>query len=126
MLTLTRFKTSTKYHAVMGVLKDSKGGTYFTLENADKLIPCGTYTSELTWSPKFNAIRPLITSASCPESRGIRIHEGNLPTESEGCVLVGNTSNLTGCTVGQSQAALNQLIMSVSMKEDLIIQDLKY
>lgn len=60
-----------------------------TLENADKLIPLGRHTLQVSYSPKFKRPLPLIYSSTIPYRRGIRIHAGNLPEESAGCVLVG-------------------------------------
>lgn len=67
-----------------------------TLENADKLIPLGRHTLEVSRSPKFKRKLPLIYSDAIPSRRGIRIHAGNRPEESAGCVLVG--AKLTGTT----------------------------
>lgn len=67
-----------------------------TLENADKLIPLGRHTLQVSYSPKFKRPLPLIYSNTIPYRRGIRIHAGNLPEESAGCVLVG--AKLTGTT----------------------------
>ena len=55
-----------------------------TLENADFLIPAGTYPVERTWSPKFKKFLPLI---SVPDREGIRIHRGTIPEHSQGCIL---------------------------------------
>ena len=55
-----------------------------TLENADFLIPAGTYPVERTWSPKFRKFLPLV---SVPDREGIRIHRGSLPEHSKGCIL---------------------------------------
>ena len=57
-----------------------------TLENADYLIPAGTYPVENTWSPKFKKFLPLIMEV--PERDGIRIHKGTIPEHSKGCVLL--------------------------------------
>ena len=59
---------------------------YPTLENADFLIPAGTYPLKMTWSPRFKKMMPEICDV--PEREGIRIHMGNKPEHSEGCVLV--------------------------------------
>lgn len=67
-----------------------------TLENADKLIPLGRHTLQVSYSPKFKRPLPLIYSNTIPYRRGIRIHAGNIPEESAGCVLVG--AKLTGTT----------------------------
>lgn len=60
--------------------------SYPTLENADFLIPAGTYPLKLTWSPRFKKMMPEICDV--PEREGIRIHMGTKPEHSEGCVLV--------------------------------------
>lgn len=57
-----------------------------TLENAEYLIPAGIYPLDLTWSPRFKKLMPLI--GNVPEREGIRIHMGAKPEHSEGCVLV--------------------------------------
>ena len=65
---------------------DTGALTYDTLENADFLIPNGTYPLQMTWSPRFKKMMPLIDEV--PEREGIRIHKGSVPEHSEGCVLV--------------------------------------
>ena len=57
-----------------------------TLENADFLIPAGTYPLKMTYSPKFKKLMPEICEV--PERQGIRIHKGTVPEHSTGCVLV--------------------------------------
>lgn len=56
-----------------------------TIENADFIIPAGTYPIERTWSPKFKKCFPEILEV--PDRTGIRIHKGSLPEHSQGCVL---------------------------------------
>ena len=58
-----------------------------SLENADYLIPAGTYPVERTFSPKFRKTLPEILNV--PDRSGIRIHRGTLPEHSLGCVLLG-------------------------------------
>ena len=57
-----------------------------TLENADFVIPAGTYPLDFTWSPKFQKYLPEILDV--PDREGIRIHTGSVPEHSEGCILV--------------------------------------
>ena len=91
-ITLTRQKKIGK--AVTGImvfsLMDKFGERqeyeFSSLENADFLIPAGTYPVERTWSPKFKKFRPLIANA--PDREGIRIHRGSIPEHSKGCVLL--------------------------------------
>ena len=89
-ITLTRIKKEGK--AVKGEMsfemfnRDYEPETFSqpTLENADFIIPAGTYPVERTWSPKFKKFLPLI---SVPDREGIRIHRGSLPEHSLGCIL---------------------------------------
>ena len=57
-----------------------------TLENAEYIIPDGTYELQNTMSPKFKKILPLVCGV--PKRSGIRIHTGTKPEHSTGCVLV--------------------------------------
>ncbi len=58
---------------------------YPTLENADFIIPAGTYPLNRTWSPRFKKLLPIIEEV--PEREGIRIHMGTKPEHSQGCIL---------------------------------------
>ena len=57
-----------------------------TLENADFLIPAGTYPVERTWSPRFQKFLPEILDV--PDRFGIRMHRGTIPEHSKGCILL--------------------------------------
>lgn len=86
-VTLTR--NSRQGKAVYGTITfpiGEKTFTYPTLENADYLIAPGTYPLERTYSPKFKKLMPLISGV--PGRDGLRIHRGNKPEHSTGCVLV--------------------------------------
>lgn len=76
-------------NAVLGSLLI--GGTKIcdTLENKDKLIPCGAYKLSVSRSPKFGRDLALISNAEVPATRGVRIHAGNCAKDSSACVLVG-------------------------------------
>ena len=86
---LIRKKTAGK--AVTGtltfpLLDREETTTVPSLENADYLIPEGTYTVERTWSPKFKKFLPELIDV--PNRFGIRIHRGSLPEHSRGCILL--------------------------------------
>jgi len=52
-----------------------------------KAIPAGRYGIVVTWSPKFQRWLPLLLNV--PFRDGIRIHAGNHPADTAGCILVG-------------------------------------
>lgn len=54
-------------------------------------IPNGTYRTEVTYSPTFNKMLPLLYSV--PNFTGIRIHTGASERNTEGCILVGDYRN---------------------------------
>ena len=68
------------------VAEDEQDATVATLENADYIIPAGTYHLVRTFSPKFKKQLPLLEDV--PDREGIRIHRGSIPEHSKGCILV--------------------------------------
>lgn len=60
-----------------------------TLENRKTLIPCGEYSLNVSKSPKFNRMLPLVYNDKVSMIRGIRMHAGNSAKDSAGCILVG-------------------------------------
>ena len=54
-------------------------------------IPEGRYSVVITWSPKFKEWLPLLLGGPLFNSlwQGIRIHAGNKPKDTQGCILVG-------------------------------------
>jgi hypothetical protein len=71
--------------AVCGSLR-FEGREIATLENADYIIPNGTYEVRVTWSPRFKRMLPLVMQV--PGRSGIRFHRGTRPEHSKGCILV--------------------------------------
>ena len=63
-----------------------EGREIATLENADYIIPNGTYEVRVTWSPRFKRMLPLVMQV--PRRSGIRFHRGTRPEHSKGCILV--------------------------------------
>ena len=89
MTTVTLIRQNKKGKAVYGTLTfpiGERSFSYPSLENADFIIPAGTYPLNRTWSPKFKKLLPIIEEV--PEREGIRIHMGTKPEHSTGCVLV--------------------------------------
>lgn len=70
-------------------------------------IPKGLYPVTITWSPRFQRDLPLIHYV--PGFSGVRIHAGNTVRDTEGCVLVGQSRDLSSGSIGRSQKALAAL-----------------
>ena len=103
MRTITLIRTKKDNKAIRGTLSYQMRNREYvletfsspSLENADYLIPAGTYPVENTWSPKFKKFLPLIMDV--PDRDGLRIHKGTIPEHSKGCVLLdlAGMSNIT-------------------------------
>ena len=65
-------------------------------------IPAGTYRIEMTFSQRFQRVMPLLLNV--PNFTGIRIHAGNSSTDTDGCILVGFSTD--GTRVIDSRAAV--------------------
>ena len=121
MLTLVRYtRTET---AVLGSLYMNGAFVCYTLENADKAIPCGMYTVQNSKSPKFKRELPLLFSSNVPQSRGIRIHRGNTAKDSQGCVLVGMGRSTEKSSVTESTNAEVMVTMLCRNETNLVIVD---
>ena len=83
VIRLTRIRRDGK--AVHGLMR-IEGHEIATLENAEYIIPAGTYPIVVTWSPKFKRMLPLVNHV--PGRSGIRVHRGTRPEHSKGCILV--------------------------------------
>lgn len=69
-------------------------------------IPRGVYGVEVTWSPRFRRMLPLVCGV--PGFSGIRIHAGNTVSDTMGCILVGWNTDVGRLT--SSRAALEKLL----------------
>ena len=85
MTSIHLIRSSKDGKAVRGNMRVN-GRDIATLENADYIIPVGTYPVLVTFSPRFKRMLPLI--GNVPGRSGIRIHRGTKPEHSKGCILV--------------------------------------
>lgn len=69
-------------------------------------IPAGTYRVELSFSPRFQKLLPILCDV--PNFEGVRIHAGNTDKDTEGCILVGHWNG--GEFISNSRAALTLLM----------------
>ena len=64
-------------------------------------IPKGTYEVAVTFSNHFQKMLPLIMGV--PDYEGVRIHSGNRPKDTEGCLLTG-THKAPDSVIGSREA----------------------
>ena len=110
------------------VLEDVDRGLYFTqpIEEIEKIkvygataIPRGVYELTVSYSDKFKQYLPLLLNV--PGYKGIRIHSGNTPADTLGCLLPGKYN---GTDVVNSRSTFKSLfakINAVIKKEKVIV-----
>ena len=80
------YRTSHYINKRTGLLVERLHYICDTLENADYLVPALIYKVQVTQSPKFKRLLPLLSQV--PGRSGIRFHRGSLPEHSKGCILI--------------------------------------
>ena len=117
-LTLTR--TDLLSDRTLGILSTANRKLCDTLElplTADAqhpkcAIPAGTYALRITYSPRFKTMLPILINI--PGRKGIRIHAGNTPKDSSGCILVGERN---AKSLMRSQHTLSELLKLLPTNE---------
>lgn len=107
-LVLQRKPSDTR--ATLGQLFADGAFLCYTLEPSEYLdaypaIPAGKYRVVINYSNRFKRRLPLILDV--PGRLGIRVHPGNVPDDTEGCILLG-TSSLAD-ELGNSRIACDML-----------------
>lgn len=101
----------------------------FTLEDTDRhlednpddkqygktAIPRGRYKVIITFSNRFKRELPLLLDV--PGYEGVRIHPGNGPDDTEGCILVGSSHSKD--FVGNSRATFSKLFERIEHALDM-------
>ncbi|HWJ06182.1 MAG TPA: DUF5675 family protein [Steroidobacteraceae bacterium] len=75
-------------------------------------IPAGEYRIDITYSPRFKRNLPLLCDV--PNFEGVRIHPGNAPANTLGCILVGQQWSDGDEVIGASRAAFNALFQKIN------------
>jgi hypothetical protein len=77
-------------------------------------IDCGRYELILNYSNRFGKYLPLLLNVPCFDA--IRIHGGNTEKDTEGCILVGEQSNMTD-KIWNCASRLNALVAQIKAVE---------
>ena len=77
-------------------------------------IPAGRYQVILSYSNRFKKYLPQILNV--PGFEGIRIHCGNRPEDTEGCILVGMENDQPDA-IGKSRLAFEKLMYELEKVE---------
>ena len=80
----------------------------------DTAIPEGTYEVVLTFSNTFQKFLPILIGVD--HFKGVRIHSGNRPADTKGCILVGMKKTDSGDAIFESRKAM-KLLMTKLKKE---------
>lgn len=98
-------------------LSDNQSLAYITLKKiwGETAIPIGTYKVILNYSNKFKKIMPLLLGVKGYE--GIRIHNGQNESHTQGCILVGE-NKIKGQLIN-SRATFDKLMAILNASEDV-------
>ncbi|MCI0692039.1 DUF5675 family protein [candidate division KSB1 bacterium] len=116
-------------NSTIGELSVNGAFECFTLEDVvrpEKIpgitaIAPGRYEIAVTFSNRFQKYLPLLLNV--PDFQGVRIHPGNRPEDTEGCILVGQIREEN--SIGNSRLAFDALfakIQAVTSVEKIFIE----
>jgi len=104
-MTLTLYRFHASDFDTVGILYIDGVFGCFVLEDEYRLdkvmnetrIPAGRYRVALQYSPKFSPryFHDMLTVVNVPGFTGIRIHRGNMESDTSGCLLVGLSADIS-------------------------------
>lgn len=89
-----------------------------TKEYGATAIPRGTYEVIIDWSNRFKRELPRLVDV--PQFEGVRIHPGNRPEDTEGCVLVGSSYGVD--YVYNSRAVFDKLFACLDAADSIELE----
>jgi len=89
---------------------------------AETAIPYGRYNVDLTMSPKFKRLLPLVMDVR--HFTGIRIHRGNTAKDSAGCILPGENKEKGKVRNSTKYELLiiERMLLAIRNNEDITIE----
>lgn len=81
-------------------------------------IPYGKYKVDITYSPRFKKMMPLLEGVT--GFIGVRIHSGNTAKDSLGCIIVGKNTKVGMVT--DSRATYSKLFKILDGHKDITIE----
>ena len=81
-------------------------------------IPAGEYRVVLSFSPHFGMTLPEILTV--PSFSNIRIHAGNVPADTFGCILVGDEAD-SPCRLQDARMALGRLLPKLTGEDSILV-----
>ncbi len=136
ILTLRRIAKRPKYTIgklyidgvwVCDTIEDVDRGLYDYMDEGEILtkkkycetaIPYGLYKVEITYSPKYKKMMPLLLNVK--GFSGIRIHSGNTEKDSCGCIIVGKNTKVGMVT--DSRSTYNKLFKLLEKQTSIWIE----
>lgn len=120
MCVVTLQRVTTNNNGTFGILHFD-GLKFHTLEPQRVIIPKGHYLITFTYSPRFSSKAPYHKYNGVPLINGVkghdglRIHVGNSCKDTQGCILVGLSSDDT--LIYNSRTAYNDLMQRVQQRK---------
>lgn len=82
---------------------------YFNNERNISSIPAGVYKAHIR--DYQSSDKRIIEFNDVPNRSAIQFHAGNVVDDSKGCILVGETADFGGMTIGNSRAAMKLFML---------------